>query len=271
MTQAIEQEIEIDDQEEQTAEDRAKAMGWKPKENYKGPEDKWVEAEEFVRRADEDPKEARKANHALMRKLQKLEQGQDDLIAHQQRELVAARQQEYARAQADIRRNHDAAIAEGDVEKAGKAWTAAEALTQQQINEARAPAVTRMAGDDAAILAAWKEDNDWYGSNYKATQEANAYEDWLAKQGKPLAQRLKMTAEYIKNEVLESPKRRDEAPSAVYGQNNNGAIRNNRKAKPGTYEALTQAARAECDRVVRGGRVSKEMWLQFALPEHFQQ
>jgi len=104
--------------EEMPVEDRAKQLGWRPEEDYKGPKDKWVDAEEFVRRAEEDPKEVRKANHVLIRKVQKLEQGIESILSHQQRELTAAREQEYARAQAEWKRTHDAAVADGDVAKA---------------------------------------------------------------------------------------------------------------------------------------------------------
>lgn len=266
---------EVIEQEDTSAEDKARAMGWKPEEEYKGPKEKWVPAEEFVKRAEEDPHEVRKANHVLMRKVQKLEQGIDDILSHQQRELTRARQEEYARAQSDLKRAHDAAIAEGDVEKASKTADAREALARQQVEESRKSAPS-VASDDASILTEWKSENDWYGKNYRATKEANEYEDFLAKQGVPLEDRLRQTAEFIKAEILKTApvaRQRDDAPAPIIGQNNNGAIRGNRKPKPGSYEALTSAARAECDRVIRtsGGKVTKEMWLSHATDELFVQ
>ena len=74
---------ESDEIEQPDTEDKARALGWRPETEYKGPKDKWVDAEEFVKRAEEDPREVRKAYHVLMRKVQKLEQGIDDILSHQ--------------------------------------------------------------------------------------------------------------------------------------------------------------------------------------------
>lgn len=269
MDDAPEAEAEVP---EENSEDRAKRMGWKPKDAYKGPEGKWVEAEEFLRRAEEDPREVRKANEILMRKLQKVEQGVAAMQAHQERELAAARREEYARAQADLKRAHDAAVSEGDIEKADKAWKARDVLATRQVEEAKAPA-NGVDHQSQEILNAWKAENPWYGQNYKATKEANEHEDWLARQGIPLAERLRRTAEYIGEEVLVAKPKRvvDEAPSPVNGQNNNGKLRGNRVPKPGSYEALTTVARAECDRVVRtsGGKITKELWVSYADQDLF--
>ncbi len=260
--------------EEQTTEDRARSMGWRPKEDFKGKEGQWVDADEFVRRSDEDPREVRKANHVLMRKVQKLESGIEAILSHQEREITNARQQEYARAHAQLKRDHDDAVASGDVDAAGKVWKARESLANRQVEESRGgnnpPAPS---ADDNALIATWTQENaSWYNKNYDATMEANAYEDWLAKQGVPLADRLQQTAVRIKQKYFGQQQRQPGRPPApVGGNNNNGTVRSGRKPKPGSYEALTPAARAECDRTVRssGGKVTKEAWLQYATPDLF--
>jgi len=38
---------------EETAETKAKAMGWSPKDEFRGDPDRWVDAETYVRRGEE--------------------------------------------------------------------------------------------------------------------------------------------------------------------------------------------------------------------------
>lgn len=262
-----------------SSEDRAKSMGWRPKDQYKGAPGKWVDAEEFLRRTEEDPREVRKANHVLMRKVQKLEQGIESILSHQERQLTAAREQAYNDAHAKLKAAHDEAVASGDVDRADKVWTARETLAKQQVQEAAATpsgnSVPRNSEQDKVVLNTWMQENaSWYGSHFDATKDANEYEDFLAKKGVPLADRLEQTSKRIREKFFPEKQRQQRdgsAPAAVRGNNHNGAVRSNRGVKPGSYEALTSAARAECDRSVRqsGGKISKADWLQYATPDMF--
>ena len=245
---------------EESPEEKARALGWKPKAEYKGSQENWVDFGEFIKRSEEDPHEVRKANHILLRKVQKLERGYDDLLSHQNRVIEETRRQSYAEAKEKLKHEYDRALEDGDVTKAKKLFDANEELTQRQIVEKPV---------DGEILGSWIEKNPWYGKNFRATKAAEEYEDWLAKRGVPLAERLVKTEEYIKDEVIG---RRNEAPATVRGGGSNSRLKD-KAVKPGTYEALTSKARAACDRIVResNGRITKESWVQYATPDLFQQ
>lgn len=256
-----------------TAEDRAKTMGWRPKEEFKGQEDKWVDAEEFVKRADEDPREARKTNHVLMRKLQKLEQGQESILSHHARELAAAEQKAYNDALESIKNTHDSAIHEGDLEKANSAWQAREEITKRQIESVNQPRLSDREAEDNRLRDEFVAKNEWL-DDPEMSRVASEFQINKLKRGVSVKDSLEMTAQFIRKKFPhefedDTAPPRDRAPSAV--RSNNGIRRDNR-AKAGTYEALTPQARTDCDRAVRtsGGKITKEAWLSFATPDLFQ-
>ncbi len=52
---------------------RARAMGWVPQDEFKGPPEKWKAADQFVQVADDNPRVLRERNEALAKRLEDLE------------------------------------------------------------------------------------------------------------------------------------------------------------------------------------------------------
>jgi hypothetical protein len=259
-----------EEQAPETPEDRARKLGWRPKEEFKGDPAKWVEAASFLKQAEDDYPRLKQVNHHLVNKVDKLEKGIEQILAHQQRELSTASEQAYKRALEDIQRQHAQAVEDGDTQRAAKLFTQGQTLAQQKVQESKSEPTQ---ADINAAVAAWREENPWFDEHPHMAIEAERKELMLAQKGVPLQDRLKQTADYIKSryasELGIKPKERDPAPANVQGANKNRVVRPT--VKPNSYEALTAQARAECDRTVRtsNGKISREDWLRYAQPEMF--
>jgi hypothetical protein len=270
-------EGEADDQPEEqepdSTEARARRMGWRPKEEYKGT-GKWVDAAEFLKQVEDDYPRMKKANMHMERKIDKLEKGMEAILEHQQRELTASEERAYQRAMEDYKRKMQQAVEEGDAAKAEKALAGATSLIEQKAQAATKKAQPDpMPDDDAQIVADWKAQNTWFGRDEDLTILAEAKETQLFRAGMPLEERLRKTTEYVRQQMphkFRPASQRPAAPAAVNGSRRNGQFRP--AAKPGSYEALKPDARAACDRAVNGsgGRITREKWLVYATDDMFQ-
>lgn len=109
-------------------ETRAREMGWKPKDQFKGPEEKWVDADEYVRRGEEVLPIVRGENRKL-------------------HEKVGGLEAEIARLTAALAEQSDSmkSFAEGQAALLKEKLAEQRANLRQQLREARE------SGDDAAI------------------------------------------------------------------------------------------------------------------------
>jgi len=98
-------------------ESRARAMGWKPKEEYRGPEAAWRDAEEFVRRGETELPVIRERYRATERKLAEVSgelKQATGVIADLTERFRTSDERAYKRAKADLIKERDAAIETGD-------------------------------------------------------------------------------------------------------------------------------------------------------------
>jgi hypothetical protein len=266
-------DAEIDDPVDQPDETEAKArkMGWRPKEEYRGAVDKWVEAGEFLRQTEEEFPRLKHANQTLIRTVERLEKGQQEIIAHQERQLAQTRKEAYEQAQRDIEARHKQAVIAGDVEGADKALKAAQEL---KVRAETPPPENKINTADQEAVKDWVAENQWFATDPVLADYAKKYESHLTAQGVPLAERLKKTTEYIKRkfpaEFAQEDDMDDPAPRMI--NNRNGMRQPKAKPKYGTYEALTAEGRTACDRFVSanpGNTKAKAEWLKFATPDLF--
>lgn len=266
------------------AEAQARRMGWKPEAEFKGDKSKWVDAASFVRQAEEDAPSLRKTVHQLQHTLSKTERGMQQIISHNLRMAKQERQRGYDEAMSNLDQRLDAAVSDGDTAAARKITNSKTELARQQAQDVATPQEDGGA-DDAAALSDWKQDNAWYGADFKKTKFANEYEDFLAKKGvKDLSERLRLTAEEVEREFSEggedddTPPPREQTRRAPAMMGRGGHRTSKSKPKFGTYEALRPENRADCDSYVRSmiGHGHKEdaarkMWLQYASTDMFVQ
>lgn len=142
-----------------TPEDRARELGWKSEDEWKGapPAGGHVSAEQFLERAHT----AKLANDGLRGQISTLEAKLDALHADSQAAMArvaTAAQKKYERDLAAIKAEKIAAKAEDDIE----AYAAADAKEAAL----EAPVVEEKPVDaPSPEFAAWKADNDWYAKD----------------------------------------------------------------------------------------------------------
>ena len=247
--QAIVQEPEID--EETLAE--AKRQGWVPKEEFTGPEDKWTDAENFVKRGKEINAILRKDNEFLKREVAEMKSTMMEFKKfHAETEKRA-----YERAMSDLREQKKEAIAAGDGEKVLQVDDAIDELkTARKEEKAAAPAPNQI---DPAFIE-WQEENKWFGKDTELTAEANLIGEVVKRQNPTL-----IGTEFL-DEVTKRVKR-------MYPEKFTNANRNKPNpvegstAKPAgqrgkSFNDLPPEAKAACQKFEKQGLMTKEQYLK---------
>ena len=129
-------------------EDKARQMGWRPLEDYKGDPDGWVDSKEFVSRG------------SFFRKIDDLKEklkAQDQILKTVNDTLSMAEKRAYDKAVYDVKAQMSEARLAGD-------FDAYERAAQQQIQLAQKPVQQVSAGSDPRQAPEWKEfevQNPW--------------------------------------------------------------------------------------------------------------
>lgn len=200
-------------------ESQARQQGWKPKEEFDGPVDRWRPAEEFVKRGNDTPAILRQRVDKLDKALNSVrEQARADLESERKAmadrfdrqnrmaELALQRQREtYENQIATAKRE---AVALGDSERyeqlerhegfVKKQW----ADDDKQIAPKADTPVAAAAPAPAPEVASWMSKNPWFNKDSALTEVATAYEDYLAraKPGLSLDERLELTRKHVVSE-----------------------------------------------------------------------
>lgn len=148
--------------------EKARAHGWKPLEEYDGDPDKWVDAKEFLRRGEL----FEKIDH-LSRDLKDTKKALRALQVHHSN----VREVEYKRALEELRAEKKSAYEQGDTDKLIEID---ERLTDlKAAQKAEEAAARQMANKPDPRFLAWVEDNSWYAQDAEmralADQVGTAY------------------------------------------------------------------------------------------------
>ncbi len=164
------------DQQPDAAEDKARRLGWKPKDEFSGPDGKWVDAAEFVRRGEESPALLRENNKVLERQVKVLK---DDLrkFAGQ---MGTIQKRAYDTAVRDLEARHAEAVESGDAHAALDVAKEMHALSRE-VEDVVAP--DGPDEDDRAALDDFKARNPWMGKDNAMTAYAVALSNDLQGQG----------------------------------------------------------------------------------------
>lgn len=242
---------------EPSIEDRAKDMGWRPKEEFKGDDSRWVDAETFVKKGEEvlpiikaNAKKTEAERDALKADLASLKKDVAEFRQyHSQTEKRA-----YERAIRDLEERQAEAVEANDLKTVRSITKEIASLSRDvQTDDAGTPYQTP---DHAKALNQWKGENPWFGSDRVMTAAANAVADELEQSGVTGADQLAEVAKRMRAEFpqkFENANRR--APAAVEGSTPT------RKAGK-TWSDLPPEARATADRWVKQGLVTKETYLR---------
>jgi hypothetical protein len=232
-------------------EDRALAMGWTPKGQFKGDPDKWVDAETFVKRGEEFLPFLKANNKRLETALDRANAkiaSLDTAVTRSIEHISKAEQRGYERASREIQARLDEAAANGDVQGVRDATQELVDLTKEVgAGQAVKPAEAEARPTDP-LYEAWTEANPWFGKDKAMTAAAIAIANEIEadtgmKSGKAFFAAVDQQVRATFPHKFENPRRATAA--AVEGGSNTA-----RKGGK-SYADLPPEARQMCDEFVR--------------------
>lgn len=195
-------------------EQQAMEMGWKPREEYEGDPNKWVNADIFVARAPlfEKIDEETRRNKNLQKRLDMLEKTIQDQVAHTE----VVRKSEYKRAIDELKTQKKLALAEDDLLRADEIQDKIEAVKEtQRAEEAQRPPPPPQQPNEAFIN--WSQENQWYKLDSEMREFADAIGLIEHNKGKSPEEVLKVVTEKVRKQFKDSSHFRnpnkDRAPS----------------------------------------------------------
>ena len=281
-----------------TIEEQARRNGWRPKDEYTGPEGKWVDAETFMARGVENPAILYERFRTLDDRYGKLERrfgeqaGKLDQATQTMSEMAqmlrTSQENAYKRARTELLAQREAAVESGDTTGFKKADTQLADLDAAAPKPPAAqPPQPQQQNQPPAEVTAWYASNPWYLSDPELRAEADTIHIGLlqTRRDMTLEQNLRQVTERVRKlypekfapppparhetETTDDNPRRTEA--AAVASSTPGGSR--RQASRRTFDTMPQAAKAQFDKWARalegkGKPLTKEefatnYWSQF--------
>lgn len=248
---------------------RARRMGWRPKEEFRGPPDKWSSAEDFIARGENELPILRERNRNLDRQLQttsetvaelKTRMEQTGEVLSSMREMsLKAEERAYKKARAEIEEEQRTRAAAADVAGVTETQRKLEELDKER-EAAKVVVVPVTAKPDAPtakprdpVAEQWIADNPWFTSDPEMNSTAQGIHTGMLQSRKDLslAENLAETKRRVMKlypEKFANPNR-EEAVTVAQPSGNAPAPTNKNKKK--TYADLPADAKAACDKYVK--------------------
>lgn len=221
-------------------EQRALELGWRPRDEFAGTDDEFVDAKEFVRR---QPLFDR--IHAQNQEIKAVRKSVELLKDH----LSAVREAEYKRALAALKAERKQALSDGDGDRF-EALDDEIKSVETQVQEIKAAAAAEpQVQAEHPEFSNWKQRNRWYETTGYMRQFADDYGTSLARQGVAPADVLKKVEEAVRKEFPQkfSNPNKANAPAVNSG---NGAS----KQSSDNFEAsLSPQEKRIMETIVRSG------------------
>lgn len=243
-------------------EKEAKIFGWVPKEQFRGNEEDWVDADTFVKRGKEINPILRKNNEILMKKLEELEQ------RFQQREITIQQfskyhaeteKRAYEKAISDLKAEKKDALNMGDTDRVVEIDDAIDELknSQRNIVAPTIPTQQEIPPPDPAFIS-WVNENSWYSQDKRLNKFANA-----------IGQEVREENPYLFGvNFLEEVKRRvvEEFPHKFEKQSKHNPVESTtggvRKTGKKTARDLPAEDRKVMEQFVKEGLLTEEQYLK---------
>jgi len=246
-------------------EQQAREMGWRPKEEFKGAEDKWVDAATFVERGEHVLPIVKATNERLRTDLTKTTAELREIreaLAESQKTIQALDRyhqedvkQKVEKARKDLKEQIIAAKKAGDVdvevdltEELSKLNTADAAALANNDDEKTVKTVTKAVDHTQdPVFIAWKNDNPWFGTDRAKTAIAYDITAELRRTGNTDVGRkfLDTVATEVAKEVARLGGGRPAAPKAEGGKGGAGGNHGGNGSAKG-YADLPAEAKEAC-------------------------
>ena len=254
-------------------ESEARAQGWVAKEEFRGSENDWVDAETFVRRGREIMPILRKNNEKLLKEL-----GEAKKVAEEARQAAREfreyQKEQFERKAKDLESQLEQlkvakrdAINEGSGDRVLAIDDAMDDIKEQRLQakedlkaaELKAKEVPQVTTDP--VLNDWMDKNEWFGKDAKLTGIANGLGVELRKENPGLIG--KAFLEKLDSELAEMI-------PAKFGKKTtfnpmegtpNGTARPSASSGKKSYNNLPPEAKTACDKFVKQGLMTKEQYV----------
>ena len=239
---AIEVEV-VEDNTPDPVEEKARGMGWAPKEEWRGDPEKWKDAKTFVERSENILPIVKERLDSGIKENRELKQTSQELKQTFQEFHKKTAEREFNRALEQVKQRKIEAVQGADVEE----YQQAERAEQELLKERQQPATQSTAVSPE--FAAFESANDWY----KTDPDMRAYADNM---GNYIASTRQLPYADMLREVEKEVKAR--YPHKFQNQRREAAPSVERSAETGlpvkagkTYTDLPDEARKACDKFVK--------------------
>jgi hypothetical protein len=265
--QVVEQQVDAPEFESE-----AKAQGWVPKEDFRGSENDWVDAETFVRRGREIMPILRKNNEKLLKELGEAKKAAEEArkaaleFKEFQKEQYERKSKELETQLEQLKLAKRDAINTGDGDRVLAIDDAMDAIKEERLEakaevkraEEAAKAPPQVTEDP--VLNNWMDRNDWFGKDTRLTAMANGLGVELRRENPSLVGEafLKKLDEELAAIIPEKFGKK-KTPNPMEGSASTGARPTPTGKK--SYQNLPTEAKAACDRFVKQGLMTKEQYV----------
>lgn len=236
----------------------ARREGWLPKEEFKGPESAWVDAETFVHRGKEINAILRKNNQRLEVELAQARGELSELgltVKEFKEQFAGMRENAYKRAMKEVREELKAARQEGDVEKELAAEERLEQLREEKDQPAKEPPkpIVQTPPPNMEEFHRWHAENRWYDPQ----KDPELFDHMEGVALRLRREQPQLTGRAFLDEAAARVKKR--FPDKFQNPNRqNEMVDGGGRAKGGgkkgkSYDDLPSEAKGACDRFVKQG------------------
>jgi hypothetical protein len=278
MSEEKQQEVQQEEVVEQSepagldpqTEKEARIFGWVPKEEFRGSEEDWVDADVFVKRGKEINPILRKNNELLMKKLDEKAKEIDSIKASVeefkkfQKESFERKTAEYEIQIAELKSRKREAIAEGNGDLVVDIDDQIDSLKEAQRDakeaakakpEPEQPAQASIPEDPE--LQSWLGRNTWFGQDTEMTDVANGLGASVRRQFPHLTGRdfLDKLDDKVKEYFPHKFAGNKSKGSAV---DSSGSVRGSGSTQKKSYDNLPADAKEACDRFIKNGWIKSK-------------
>ena len=230
---------------------QAREQGWVPKEEWKGPEDKWTEASVFVEKGEKISGILKSRVDRQQQEIDRLKQTNKE-FGESRLKIEKKLRQDNERLERELESAREQAITDGD----GATFTRVE----KQLSQVRQDLAPPSNGNVSNPLGEqWLADNEWYNTNPKLQTFADGLADKIISEGYSgrayFAELTRRTKEAFPDDF--SNHNRSGANSVESGGNQ--SVKSKEKK---SYDNLPQYAKDSCDKFVKNGLITKEEYVK---------
>ncbi len=261
---------EVETSEVNEVEQEARVQGWVPKDDFRGNEADWIDAETFVKRGREINPILKQNNARLMKELQQRDKALEELRATTE-EFKKFQKEQYERKSKELegeisklREEKKQAISSGDGDRAVEIDDRIDELREEK-RQAKEESKeeekqTPPAQQVDPVLQSWLDKNTWYREDVTLAAVANAEAERIKRynpyiQGQEFLDELDKNLEEVINPERLGRKKKPRSPVE-------GAKGGSSSSKGGKgYDDLPADAKAACDKFVKQKLMSREEYV----------